>query len=110
MKMTVQEVVRGFQNMTYQIDGKEVQTKVVFIDVQLNADAGGKGQRTRDMKCITADVIRAVEHNPFPLLCELDIEELATKNKSELFVHAIRPIKQVGPTGSNAQAKAPTAQ
>lgn len=100
MRMQVQEVVRGFQNMTYQIDGKEVQTKVIFIDVALNADSGGKGNRTRDMKCITADVIKAVEHNPFPLLCELDVEELATKNKSELFVHSIKPIKQVQPGGA----------
>ena len=97
MRMQVEEVVRGFQNMTYQIDGKEVQTKVIFIDVNLNADAGGKGNRTRDIKCISADVIKAVEHNPFPMLCKLDIEELATKNKSELFVHTITPLKSVGP-------------
>jgi hypothetical protein len=102
MRMQVEEVVRGFQNMTYQIDGKEVQTKVIFIDVNLNADAGGKGNRTRDIKCISADVIKSVEHNPFPLLCKLDIEELATKNKSELYVHSITPLKPVGPAPSPA--------
>jgi hypothetical protein len=104
MRMQVQEVVRGFQNMTYQIDGKEVQTKVIFIDVMLNADSGGKGNRTRDMKCTTSDVIKSVEHNPFPLLCTLDIEELATKNKSELFVHSITPIKAVPAQGVPAGA------
>lgn len=101
MRMQVQEVVRGFQNMTYTIDGKEVQTKVIFIDVNLNQDAGGKGTRTRDMKCISADTIKGIEHNPFPLLCKLDIEELATKNKSELFVHSITPLKTVGPQGND---------
>lgn len=104
MRMKVQEVVRGFQNMTYQIDGKEVQTKVIFIDVNLNADAGGKGNRTRDVKCISADVIKSVEHNPFPLLCELDMEELATKNKSELYVHSITPLK---PINGNTPAQPP---
>jgi hypothetical protein len=106
MRMQVEEVVRGFQNMTYTIDGKEVQTKVIFIDVNLNQDAGGKGTRTRDIKCISAEVIKAVEHNPFPLLCKLDIEELATKNKTELFVQSITPLKQVGP----AQPPAPVKQ
>lgn len=103
MRMQVQEVVRGFQNMTYTIDGKEVQTKVIFIDVNLNEDAGGKGSRTRDMKCVTADTIKAIEHNSFPLLCTLDIEELATKNKSELFVRGITPIKNVGPSRQDPQ-------
>jgi hypothetical protein len=97
MKFKVIEVVRGFQNMTYNIDGQEVQTKVVFIDAALNEDSGGKGFKTVDKKCISADVIKAVEHNPFPLECELEMEELATKNKSELFVRSIRPIKQIGP-------------
>lgn len=106
MRMKVQEVVRGFQNMTYQIDGKEVQTKVIFIDVNLNEDAGGKGTRTRDMKCVSAEVIEAVKHNPFPLLCDLDIEELATKNKSELFVRGISPIKPVGPNAVQQPPKA----
>jgi len=105
MRMKVQEVVRGFQNMTYQIDGKEVQTKVIFIDVNLNADAGGKGNRTRDIKCVTVDVIKSVEHNPFPLLCELDIEELATKNKSELYVHSITPMKPVHPQAQAAKVQ-----
>ncbi|GAH92004.1 unnamed protein product [marine sediment metagenome] len=105
MRMQVEEVVRGFQNMTYTIDGKEVQTKVIFIDVNLNQDAGGKGTRTRDIKCISAEVIKAVEHNPFPLLCKLDIEELATKNKTELFVQSITPLKQVGPAQPPASVK-----
>jgi hypothetical protein len=105
MRMQVEEVVRGFQNMTYTIDGKEVQTKVIFIDVNLNQDAGGKGTRTRDIKCISAEVIKAVEHNPFPLLCKLDIEELATKNKTELFVQSITPLKQVGPVQPPAPVK-----
>jgi len=103
MRFKVQEVVRGFQNATYQIDGKEVQTKVIFIDAQLNADSGGKGFKTVDKKCVTADVIRAIEHNPFPMEAELEIEELATKNKSELFVHSIRPIKAVGPQAPKGQ-------
>lgn len=97
MKFKVTEVVRGFQNMTYNIDGQEVQTKVVFIDAALNEDSGGKGFKTVDKKCVSADVIKAVEHNAFPMECELEMEELATKNKSELFVRSIRPIKQVGP-------------
>lgn len=106
MKFKVTEVVRGFQNMTYNIDGKDVQTKCVFIDAAMNEDIGGKGFKTVPKTCVTADVIRTVEHNTFPLECELEMEELATKNKSELFVRSIRPIRAVGPAGNPLKATA----
>lgn len=93
MRFKTQEVVRGFQNITYTIDGKEAATKVIFTDVVLREDAGGKGTRTQDRKCVDAEVIRAVEHLPFPLVAELEIEERATKNRAELFVLNIRPIE-----------------
>lgn len=93
MRFTVKEVVRGFQNATYNIDGKEIFTKVIFMDAAMNEDSGGKGFKTVERKCVTPEVITQIAHNPFPLECELELEELATKNKSELFVRSIRPIK-----------------
>lgn len=102
MKFKTREVVRGFQNASYDIDGKTVQTKVVFIDAAMNEDSGGKGYRSVEKKCVSADVIREVEHCPFPGEFELEIEELATKNKAELFVFSMRPIKPVGaPPGAS---------
>lgn len=102
MRFKSNEVVRGFQNAEYQIDGKTVQTKVIFIDAAMNADSGGKGFKTVDKKCVSPDVIRAIEHNPFPMEAEVEFEELATKNKSELFVLSIKPLRQVGPQAAKA--------
>lgn len=102
MRFKSKEVVRGFQNAEYQIDGKTVQTKVIFIDAAMNADSGGKGFKTVDKKCVSADVIRSVEHNPFPMEAEVEFEELATKNKSELFVLSIRPLSVAGPKAQAA--------
>ena len=104
MKFKVTEVVRGFQNASYNIDGKEVFTKVIFMDAAMNEDSGGKGFKTVERKCITPEVITSIAHNPFPLECELEMEELATKSKSELFVRSIRPIKQIGPNAQPLQA------
>ena len=109
MKFKVTEVVRGFQNATYNIDGKEIFTKVIFMDAAMNEDSGGKGFKTVERKCITPEVITSIAHNPFPMEAELELEELATKNKSELFVRSIRPLKVVGPNGTQVAPKAPGA-
>jgi hypothetical protein len=106
MKFKVTEVVRGFQNMTYNIDGKDVFTKCIFIDAAMNEDTGGKGFKTVPKTCVSPDVIASVAHNAFPMECELEMEELATKNKSELFVRSIRPLRVVGPGAGGKVAAA----
>lgn len=103
MRFKVTEVVRGFQNATYNIDGKEIFTKVIFMDAAMNEDSGGKGFKTVERKCISPEVISSIAHNPFPMEAELELEELATKNKSEIFVRSIRPIKPVGPVQAQPQ-------
>jgi hypothetical protein len=100
MKFTTTEIVRGYQSQKFTIDGKEFETKVLFVDTALNEDQGAKGHRTTEIKCIDASVIDAIKHNPFPMQAELEIEQLATKNKTELFVRNIKPIKAVGMPGA----------
>lgn len=99
MKFTVKEVVRGFSNMAYNIDGETAQVKVLYIDVELNAEHGGKGTRTDAKQCADAklieDAFTASAMNQggtqFPVVCELDFEERATKGKVALVVVGIRP-------------------
>lgn len=92
MKFTVKEVVRGFSNMAYNIDGQTAQVKVVYIDVELNSEHGGKGTRTEATQVDSPDVIERIKHNAFPMVCELDIEQRATKGKVALVITAIRPV------------------
>ena len=96
MKFTAKEVVRGFSNMAYNIDGEVAQVKVVYIDVELNHEHGGKGTRTDAKMVDKPEIIAAVSHNAFPLVCELDFEERATKGKVALVITAIRPVEMPG--------------
>jgi hypothetical protein len=91
MKFTTSEVVRGFSNMAYNIDGQSAQVKVIYIDVELNAEHGGKGTRT-DAKAVAEPKIieDAFQGRSFPCVCELDFEERATKGKVALVCVAIR--------------------
>jgi len=93
MKFTAKEVVRGYSNMAYNIDGETAQVKVIYLDVALNSEHGGKGNRTDAKQCETPEVIERIGHLNFPLVCELDFEERATKGKVALVVVDIRPVE-----------------
>lgn len=94
MKFTAKEVVRGFSNKSYDIDGSVAVVKCIYIDVALDTEHGGKGTRTDAKPVDTPEVIQAIAHNAFPLVCELDFEEKATRGKVALVCTAIRPIEQ----------------
>ena len=96
MKFKAQEVVRGISNMVYNIDGQQAATKVAYIDVTLDPAHGGKGTRTDAMQVSDASVLEAIQHNPFPMIAELEIEQRATKGKTSLVIVAIKPLKAVG--------------
>lgn len=93
MKFKAQEVVRGFSNKAYNIDGSTAQVKCIYIDVQLDAEHGGKGTRTDAMVVESPDVIQAIAHNALPFLAELEVEQRATRGKVALICTAIRPME-----------------
>lgn len=94
MKFKAQEVVRGISNMTYNMDGgQQAVVKVAHIDVTLDPAHGGKGCRTDAMQVADADVLKGIEHNPFPMVAELEIEQRATKGKTSLVIVGIRPLE-----------------
>jgi len=97
MRFKAQEVVRGISNMTYNIDGQTAVTKVAHVDTKLDGEQGGKGCRTEAMRVHSKEVLEAIEHNPFPFLAELDIEQMATKGKTYLVIMAIKPLKTGAP-------------
>lgn len=94
MKFTAKEVVRGCSSMAYNIDGETAQVKVIYIDVELNIEHGGKGTRTDAKQVAEPHIIDdAFQGRSFPCICELDFEERATKGKVALIVVAIRPLQ-----------------
>jgi len=96
MRFKAQEVVRGISNMSYAMDGGQTAVvKVAHVDVTLDGEHGGKGCRTDAMRVDNADILRAIEHNPFPFIAELEIEQRATKGKTSLVIVSIKPIQAV---------------
>lgn len=94
MRFKAQEVVRGISNKVYNMDnGQTATVKVAHIDVVLDDAHGGKGCRTDAMQCADAGVLDAIQHNPFPMLAELEIEQRATKGKTSLVIVGIRPLE-----------------
>lgn len=93
MKFKTQEVVRGISNENYSIDGSTIKVQVAHVDVALSADVGGKGYRTNAMRVGDEKVLTSIEHNPFPFLAELDVEERATKGKTYMCIVGIKPLK-----------------
>jgi len=90
MKFTVSEVVRGFSNMSYDINGETALVKGVYIDVALNAEHGGRGNRTDFKPVEKPETLDPLKLEDFPIVCELDFEERATRGKVQLVCVGVR--------------------
>jgi hypothetical protein len=86
-------VVTGFTKFKGPIDGQEIEANTVFIEVSIGTM--GKGTRTVARKCLDENVIKKIEHLPFPIRAEITLEEQATKNKEQLVVLEIKPHAQM---------------
>lgn len=91
MQYKAEGVVTGFTKFKGPIDGQEIEANTVFIEVSIGQM--GKGTRTVARKCISEEVIKKIEHLPFPIHAEISLEEQATKNKEQLVVLEIRPLR-----------------
>jgi hypothetical protein len=91
MKFTAEGVVTGFTQFKGTIDGDAIDANSLFVMVDLNPAQGGKGQRTEAKRCKDAQVVERIKHLTFPCVCALEMEELATKGKTQLTVIDCKP-------------------
>lgn len=93
MKYTAQGTVTGYTKFKGDIDGQSIDANTVFIE----ADIGqmGKGTRTVARRALNEDVIKKIEHLPFPVQAEIILEEQVTAKKEQLVVLEIRPVARV---------------
>lgn len=94
MKFTAKEVVRGATRFADKIDGEEVKSAYIFIDVSLDQEGRGFGMRT-EAKKTTVEVIDRIKHLPFPFTAEISFEEKATRNKTQLVAVDVKPVARV---------------
>jgi len=89
MQYKADGVVTGFTKFKGEIDGQTIDANTVFVEVSIGTM--GKGTRTVARKCATEDVIKKIEHLPFPIKAEIVLEEQATAKKEQLVVLEIKP-------------------
>jgi hypothetical protein len=92
MRFTVTEVVRGATRFDSKIDGDQVQSARVFMDVSLEKNGEGWGHRTEGYKCASLDVVDRIKHNPFPFKAEVTLEQKATGKNTTLVVVEVKPL------------------
>ena len=92
MQFTAKAVVTGFTKFKGDIDGEKIEANTVFVEVSIGSM--GKGTRTAARKCATEEVIKRIEHLPFPMEAELILEEQATAKKEQMVVLEIKPIQR----------------
>ena len=64
------------------IDGKEIKSGSIFIESNLDESKGNsKGMRTVEHK-VDMDVVKALMHNPMPLMVDLEFEQRVTRGAS----------------------------
>lgn len=93
MQYAAKGVVTGFTKFKGAIDGQDIEANTVFIEISIGTM--GKGTRTVARKCVDENVIKKIEHLPFPIHADITLEEQATKNKEQLVVLEIKPLQAV---------------
>jgi hypothetical protein len=101
MKFKALATITGATQFAGNIDGENIEANTIFVVVDLNPKQGGYGTRTEPKRCASPELLNSIKHNPFPFDAELELEELATKGKTQMMVTAIRP---VGRTPAKAAA------
>ncbi len=75
------------------IDGKKIDSGSVFVEEFLDESTGrSKGYATQKYPLGNADSAKAIMHNTFPLVCEVEFRRVTNGNVSKNTVHSIKPV------------------
>jgi hypothetical protein len=75
------------------IDGKPIDSGAVFIEEHLNFQTGrAKGTATQKYPLGDAQKAKAIIHNEFPLICEVEFVRVTNGNVSKNIVNSIKPL------------------
>lgn len=92
MRFKATEVVRGATRFEGKIDGTDMKSATIFVDVSLDQEGRGFGFRTEAMRCLDLAVVDKIKALPFPFKAELEVEQRATKNSTSLVVLDVKPL------------------
>lgn len=93
--MSIEKVkVTGVKFFAGDIDGKNIDSGKVFIEEQLDFTQGrAKGYATQEYSLGKAEAAKAIIHNEFPLVCEVEFMRVTNGDVSKTIVVTIKPLE-----------------
>lgn len=95
MLMKAEATIRGAKMFKDVLDGKQIDSGKLFVEVMLKASDNAFGMCTEMMKCKDSEVVRSIRHLPFPFIAEMDVEMVSGSKGTEQVVMAVRPVKSI---------------
>ena len=94
MKFTTTGTVRGIKRSKGVLEnGQAYDSTKIYVDTDLDDSRGnGKGQATAEYTFGTSEEYAKLEHNSFPLECELTLEIVTTGRVQRTTVVALKPV------------------
>lgn len=92
--------VVGFKRFEGNVDGKDLKSGKVYIEVRLDDSRNAekqfaKGFFTEELAKVDVEIIKRVEHIQLPALFDIETERVGNGRESRELVLDIRPVDQV---------------
>jgi hypothetical protein len=84
--------VTGIKRFEGEIEGKRYDNGTVFVEARLKGETS-KGYASQPYKCTSSAVVKKIEHNEFPMLCDLTVEEETDgRGEASQVVTSVKPV------------------
>lgn len=93
MEMLARVTVRGAKYFIGNIDGKDMDSAAIFVDVELRGETAS-GMCTNELKVERSEIVKSILHNPMPFVAEVTMVQTTNgkANGDRNIVTSIRPI------------------
>lgn len=94
--MAIERVkVTGVKFFDDDINGQKIDSGSVFVEESLDFTSGrAKGKATQKYALANANAAKAIMHNEFPLICEVEFVRVTDGLKGKTVVHTIKPAQK----------------
>jgi len=99
MEMMARVTIRGAKYFIGNIDGKELNSASIYVDVELRGETSS-GVCTNEVRVENSDIVKGILHNPMPFIAEVSMME-TTNGKAggdRKVVTSIKPIMREAKT------------
>ena len=89
--------ITGYKRFKGTIDGKALDSAKVFVRVKIDDSRNSEDQRsagycTEELK-VDPSILKRIEHNPMPMICEVETERVSNGREAKDVVVDLRPIE-----------------